>query len=853
MWNTPSEDLTPMLSQYHTIKRQYPDCLLFFRLGDFYELFYEDAFIGSKELGIILTSRPAGKGKERIPMCGVPYHSAQSYIHKLVKKGYKIAICEQLESSDASKGIVKRDVIRVITPGTYFESDKSSCGLVSLLKVGKHFHCAYINLSVGDFICGKFNQEELREFILKFQPQELITGERPDLPVQVHTSLVDREFFQDGLEHLKRDFNIPNHRALGIEEHTLLACAGAYYYVKTTQKSFLPFVKKPKLYTSDGYLRIDYKTRRGLELLENSEGREDLSLFGVINRTLTGMGRRTLKFRILHPYADLRMIKKVQSAVDELCRRREILMGIRSLLEDMPDIERLITRISSGLSTPRDYVQLKRALFKVEELQRFMSSAGIESEYLRELLSSIQNPVDVAVEIDRVLVEDPPVHVKEGGLIKDHVHQELDKLRFIRDNVEKLLKDYQEKLREETGIQSLKIGYNKVMGYYIEVTKPNLKYVPSYFKRRQTLSGAERFTTDQLQALEEKILSATTRIKDLEYELFVELRNLVLSSLEPMAKASQTLGEIDYLCSLAQIALEKGWVRPEVVEEKVINIEEGVHPVISEFVKDYVPNLVYMDDENLLLVITGPNMAGKSSYIRQTALLCILAHMGSFVPARRARIGLISSIYSRIGSGDVLALGISTFMNEMLDVANILNNADERSLIILDEVGRGTSTYDGIAISWAIAEHILKHIRARTLLATHFLELTRLEKEFPQVKNYHMEVEKRGKEINFLYTLKRGSAESSFGINVAKMAGLPQSVIDRAYQVLEGFTLRQPDHTPYLEEVYRKSLQKEEEDMLRMLTQRIESVDLVNTTPLQAMLLLAELKELVKGERRLSP
>ncbi len=841
-----------MLSQYYTIKRQHPDCLLFFRLGDFYELFYEDALIGSKELSIVLTSRPAGKGKERIPMCGVPYHSAHSYIHKLVKKGYKIAICEQLEPSDASKGIVRRDVIRVITPGTYFESDKSSCGLISLLKTGKHYHCAYINLSVGDFLCGKFTQEELKEFILKFQPQEMVSEETVDLPMQVHISLVERGFFQEGLEQFKRDFNIPNHRALGMEEHTFLACAGAYHYVKTTQKSFLPFLKKPKLYTSEGYLRIDYKARKGLELLENSEGREDLSLFGVINRTLTGMGRRTLKFRILHPYASLEMIERVQSAVEELCRKKDVLSSVRSLLEGMPDVERLITRISSGLSTPRDYVQLKKALFKVEELQSLLSSAGLDSEYIKELLSGMQNPVDVAVEIDRVLVEDPPVHVKEGGLIKDGVHQELDRLRFIKDNAEKLLKDYQERLRQETGIQSLKVGYNKVMGYYIEVTKPNLRYVPSYFKRRQTLSNAERFTTDELQALEEKILSAMTRIKDLEYELFVELRNLVLSSLEPMAKVSQTVGEIDYLCSLAQIALEKGWVRPEVVEEKVIDIEDGVHPVISEFVKDYVPNPVYMDDGNLLLVITGPNMAGKSSYIRKVALLCILAHMGSFVPAKRARIGLISSIYSRIGSGDVLALGISTFMNEMLDVANILNNADERSLIILDEVGRGTSTYDGIAISWAISEYILERIRARTLLATHFLELTRLEEEFPQVKNYHMEVERQGKEINFLYTLKPGRAESSFGISVAKMAGLPQSVIERAYQVLEGYTLRQSDPTPYLEEVYRKSSQKEEEDTLRMLRQKIESVDLINTTPLQAMLLLAELKELIKGERRLT-
>ncbi len=847
-----NEDLTPMLSQYHTIKKKHPDCLLFFRLGDFYELFYEDAVVGSRELGIVLTSRPTSKDKDRIPMCGVPYHSAHSYIQKLVNRGYKIAICEQLEPADAvkGKGVVKRDVIRIITPGTYFESERNFAGLSCVIRLGGYFYCSYINLSIGDFLFGKFKYDEFKEFLLKFQPSEILLQTSLDIPIQAHKTLLEDEFFNEGLKHLKEDFNIPSARSIGFDdEKVLLPCAGAYYYVKVTQKSFLPFIKRPKLYTQQGYVRIDYKARRGLELLENIEGKENLSLFGVIDRTLTPMGRRLLKFRILHPYNDIKTIQNVQLAVEELYQNTQLLKGIRTILEGMPDLEKLVARISSGLSTPRDYVQLKIALFKVEELLKFISSQSVESEYLRRLYRNFENPLDIAVEIDRVLVEDPPIHVKEGGLIKDGVNEELDKLRHIKDNGESILREYEEKLRKETGVQSLKIGYNKVIGYYIEVTRPNLRYVPSYFRRRQTLSNAERFTTSELQNLEEKILSAYARIKDIEYEIFVELRNYVLRGLNLVAKVSQNIGELDYLCSLAKIALEKGWIKPHIVKEKLLYIKDGIHPVISEFVKDYVPNSVYMDDDNLLLILTGPNMAGKSSYIRQVALICILAHMGSFVPAKEAKIGIISSIFSRIGSGDILALGISTFMNEMLDVANILNNADEKSLIILDEIGRGTSTYDGISITWAVCEYILENIKARTLLATHFLEITDLEKEYPQVKNYHMQVRKSEGVISFLYTLTKGRAESSFGINVAKMAGLPQEVINRSYQILVNLCGKHDQTIPYLEKVYQnsKGVNEERLDLTEEILEKLKNLDLNNMTPIQAMMFLVSLKELVES------
>ena len=847
------KELTPMLAQYHYLKNQYPDCLLFFRLGDFYELFYEDAVIGSKELNLVLTSRPAGKGRERIPMCGVPYHSANNYIAKLVNKGYKVAICEQVEDPSKAKGIVKREVVRVITPGTFFE--RETAGLAGIYKKGNTYFVGYLNLAIGDFLGAKVKKEELLTLLSKLNIKEVLIKKGEKLPeeltkvLELYTTELEDTFFEDGKEELLRSFGVLSAKAFGFEEEEFLFPLGALYlYAKTTQKGFTPLIGKPKPYHDEGFVKLDLKAVKGLEILESIEGRKDISLFKTVDRTLTGMGRRRLRFYLLNPLRSLEKIKKIQEGVEELLNNREAHEKIREVLDGMSDLERLVSRISSNMATPRELVQLKNSLKKVEELRKILKS--LNSQVFKEIYEQLEEVSHIALEIENTLVEDPPIHVKEGGLIKEGVNEYLDELRFIRENAESLLREYERKLREETGIASLKIGYNKVMGYYIEVTKPNLRYVPSYFRRRQTLSNAERFTTEELQKLEEKILSAQTRINELEYELYRELREKVVKELEKVGNNARLVGELDYLQSLAQIAYEKNWKKPEIHEGYELVIKEGRHPVIEEHTKNYVPNDTILTEEEFIHIITGPNMAGKSSYIRQVGVLTLLAHIGSFLPASYAKIPVVDGIFTRIGSGDILALGVSTFMNEMLEVANILNNATSKSLIILDEVGRGTSTYDGIAISKALVKYISKKVKAKTLLATHYLELTELEGKIEGVKNYHMEVEEREEGIRFLYILKEGKAKGSFGIEVAKLAGLPEELVREAKEILRELESKEKpkrdlELLSYLEETFRKSeelgkLQKYEE-----ILRSIEKIDIGNTTPIQALLLLSELKEKV--------
>ena len=800
-----------MLAQYHAIKNQYPDAILLFRLGDFYETFYEDAEITSKILNIVLTTRPAGKNR-RIPMAGIPHHALNSYVHKLIHHGYKVAICEQVEDASQAKGIVRREVVRVITPGTFFEKD--TAGLVSIFPLGRgKYALGYLNLSVGEFLGAVLdNETEVLNVIAKLQPGEiLLPQERKELEEKIKpilkevffTYLPTDEYFgevsqREFLEH----FNIPTLRILNFENETVLpALAALLRYAKQTQKGFMPFVRRPKPYVGEIYAKVDLKAQRALELLESLEGKKSYSLYGVLDKTLTGMGRRRLRFHIVHPYKDINRIRKTQDAVEELFQNERLRNRLRDLLEHTYDLERLVSKISSSIANAKDLVMLKQSLFRASEIRDLLTE-NAKSELLRELAEEMKDLAEVAEDIEKTLVEDPPYQVKEGGLIKDGVDPYLDELRRIKNNAEGWIKQYQEKLRRATGISSLKIGFNKVMGFYIEITKPNLRYVQDLIekgilRRRQTLTNSERFITQELQEFEEKYLSAEEKIKNLEYKIFSDLRERILGKIDDIGTVASILGELDHLQSLATAAVENFWVKPIVVEEGIETvIRDGRHPIIEKYRKVYVPNDTVFNEKERLLIVTGPNAAGKSSYIRQVALIFILAQMGGFVPASEATIAVADAIYTRVGSGDILALGVSTFMNEMYEVANILNNATEKSLIVLDEVGRGTATYDGIAVATAVAEYIAKKLKARTLFATHYHELTELEGKVQGVVNYHMEVRETPEgEIEFLYMLKRGAANKSFGVQVAKMAGLPDEVINRAWEILKILERKKVDQT----------------------------------------------------------
>ena len=794
--NKEDRNLTPMLAQYHKIKDEYPDALVLYRLGDFYEMFYEDAYIGAKELNIVLTRKKVGKNKE-IPMCGIPYHSADGYISRLVAKGHKVAICEQLEDASQAKGIVKRDVIRVITPGTYFENEKMKSSLMSIYPVKNGYAVAYLDLSTGEFFGGILDEDELLSFVGKFLPKEILVKKGTDVEfIKEHfknifiSELPEDYFSEETKQELLKYFNTSHITGFGFqisEESVLFPLGAILKYARITQKGFLPFISKPKPYRDDLYMRLDYSAQKHLEIVFANEG--NISLFRVMDRTLTGMGKRKLKFFLLHPLKNKKDIQARQEAVEELIKNKELREKIRDLLNQVYDIERLVSKISSNTLTPRDMIALRTSLKYTEELRELVKE--VKSKYLKEVFENIEDFSWLVDKLERYLEDNPPLHLKEGGLIKKGVDPMLDELKEAKEKGNEWIKQYQEELRWETGIQSLKIGFNKVMGYYIEITKPNLKYVPDYFKRRQTLSNSERFTTDKLERLEEKILSADEKIKALEYEIFMQIREEVSLLSARIGDTAKNVGIIDAIQSLAQISVEKGWTKPEITEDFDIEIVEGYHPVIKEFVKDFVQNDLKMNRKAYFHIITGPNMAGKSTFIRQSAIIVLLAHTGAFIPAKKGKIGIVDAIFTRIGSGDALAKGLSTFMVEMLEMANIINNATERSFIVLDEVGRGTSTYDGLSIAWAISEYLADKVKVKTLFATHYHELTKLEKEIEGIKNFHMHIEEEGNNIRFLYKVMEGFTNKSYGIHVAKLAGIKEEIIKRAYQILEYFEKEQ--------------------------------------------------------------
>ncbi len=868
------EDFTPMLRQYRQLKALYPDAILLFRLGDFYEMFDEDAKIASRELELVLTSRRFSK-TVKLPMCGIPYHQLTTYIGKLIEKGYKIAIAEQMEQPGKGKRLVKREIIRVITPGTVVEEgllpDKEENFLVAIARGDEGYGLAVIELSTGDFsatqVEGANALDSLLEELERLRPSEYVLPTSLALDESFTLRLTgirkarlspqeDEAFSQlSASETLFSHFSsIP--KELEALPLALRAAGALLRYLKENQLSDLEHIRAIKVYNLSAYMNLDAITCRNLELLKTlREGETRGSLFWVLDHTCTAMGARLLKRWITRPLLDPEAIKARLEAVENLVQDHFLRSDLRNLLDGLYDVERLVGRIGFGSANARDLVGLRRSLERIPPIKEALGRA--QAPLLKELNQALDPLQDVANLIRNALVDNPPILVKEGGLIRPGYNKELDSLRREVASGKAWLAEYEAKERERTGIKNLRIRYNEVFGFFIEVTKSYLHLVPPHYERKATISGAERFVTSELKAKENEILAAQDKAKELEYELFVRLRREVASRIDRLQQAGRILAQLDVLCSLAEAAARYGYTKPIVDESTVINIKEGRHPVVERMMPEgepFVPNDSFLEgDGDRLLVITGPNMSGKSVYVRQVALITLMAQMGSFVPAREARIGLVDKIFTRIGATDEIARGRSTFLVEMEETAHILQNATPRSLIILDEVGRGTSTYDGMSIAWAVAEYIHNRIGARTLFATHYHELTELEEHLEGAKNYSLAVAEEGGKIIFLRRVVRGGAEKSYGVQVAKLAGLPEEVTERAMEILEKAEKSYAPQPLTLREVTPKPdslLIPTNDQAIWEVVREIFRVDIANMTPVQALILLNELQRKLKGDYR---
>jgi len=836
--------LTPLLHQYKRIKAKYPDAILLFRVGDFYETFYEDAKIASKVLGIVLTQRQEG-----VPLAGVPYHAVEPYIAKLVRAGYKVAICEQLEEPKPGK-LVRRDVVEVITPGTLLEpqllKERQPNYLMALVEDRNMWGVATIDISTGEFRVTEIEAGHIKDEVQKFQPSEIIIPQSmtniPDFLKSYNLTTIDDINFDSELANteLCRHFNVQSVDGFGLTDMPLAirAAGAALHYVKETKKHTLDYISSIKPYRVQDFMFIDSFTRRNLELTEKITGEYEGSLLSVLDETCTPMGARLMREYVLSPLLDLNHIRKRLDAVQVLYDAPTLLTKLRSILAKLPDMQRLISRINVGRANPRELQGLKRSIMLLPKINELLPQSLSEWK-----VTSLHEVADI---IDKTLVEDPPTKITEGGLIKEGANAELDELRQVVREGKNWIAQLEARERIRTGIESLKVGYNSVFGYYIEVTKPNLHKVPKNYIRKQTLVNAERFITPELKEYESKVLHAEDRIKDLEYKLYNELRKEVAKYTTLIQEVAQKLAELDVLASLAYVARKYNYVRPEFHEADRIEIIGGRHPVVEHQLKEgeFVPNDLMFDEWHRILIVTGPNMSGKSTYLRQAALILIMAQMGSFVPAESAHLRIVDRIFTRIGASDDITRGVSTFLAEMNETANILHNATERSLIILDEIGRGTSTFDGLAIAWAVVEYIARNIKACTLFATHYHELTRLADMIPIVKNFYVEAKRYKNQIIFLHRVKPGSSDESYGVDVARLAGLPKSVIQRAKEILR--------HLEYEEkrQVLKKILKSTQVSLFDALEEsehpiitKLKAVDVNKLTPIDALLLIRELKE----------
>ncbi|MBC7188211.1 MAG: DNA mismatch repair protein MutS [Calditrichaeota bacterium] len=866
------------MRQYLRFKAKYKDAILFFRMGDFYEMFYDDAKIASQVLGIALTSRAHGKAAN-VPLAGFPHHALDAYLTKMVKAGYKVAICEQVEDPKKAKVVVKRDVLEVVTPGTVLSDSlldtKRNNFLVALYLKGEKCGLAAADVSTGDFVAGEFPLAQLKEQVVRAEPAELLVSEEqlpyvmeqlgPARPAMV-SKCEEWVFHRDyAYELLTQHFGTTSLRGFGCEDLDVgVSAAGAVvHYLKENQKSELRHLNRLSRLNEAEYLGLDASTRRNLELVTPlNPGATRATLLSVIDRTLTPMGGRMLVQWLLRPLTSKQAIDRRLDAVEELVAHGDLRQKIRDQLRRVGDLERLMAKVNTGRANARDLQALMRTLALIPQVRA--SCGSLESALLREIHEQLEELGPLVDELRRALVDDPPLLVTEGGIIRSGYNAELDELRAIAFSGKDWIAKLQTRERERTGIPSLKVSYNKVFGYYIEVTKPHLSKVPADYVRKQTTVGAERFITPELKEYEEKILGAEEKMAVLEYELFDQLRKRVALETEAVQKNARLLAQLDCLASLADVAVSNRYVRPQINESTAIVLKESRHPVIECLLpagQAFVPNDLFIDStSDQILIITGPNMAGKSTYLRQVGLIVIMAQMGSFVPAKEARIGLVDKIFTRVGASDNLAGGESTFLTEMNETANILNNATPRSLILLDEIGRGTSTFDGLSIAWAVAEflHNTPRLAAKTMFATHYHELTELALILPRVKNYNVAVKEWGDRVVFLRKIVEGGCDHSYGIHVAQLAGLPREVIERAKEILANLEAEAltPSEQPKL--AVRRSASGEEAarqlqlDIFaaqeRYLADELRRIDLDNLTPLQALNKLSELKKKLDGE-----
>lgn len=877
-------ELTPMMQQYLETKKEYQDCILFYRLGDFYEMFFDDALVASKELEITLTGKSCGQ-EERAPMCGVPYHAVDSYLNKLVSKGYKVAICEQMEDPKLAKGIVKREVVRIVTPGTNLDiqalDDRKNNYLLCVCYFPGKIGISVADVTTGDYYLTEVEDiRKLQDEINKYAPSELICNEQffvsgydiEDLKNRLHVSVysLDPHYFDEDTcrKVLLKHFHVTTLSGLGIEDFPtgLIAAGALLQYLYETQKTSLAHFTHLYPYLTSKYMLLDSSTRRNLELTETlREKQKRGSLLGVLDRTKTAMGGRLLRKYIEQPLIDKEKIEANLDTVEALGKNSVDRDEIREYLNTIYDLERLLGKISYKTANPRDLIAFRNSLSMLPAIKTLLE--GFDTHVLNDIRERLDTLEDIYHLIEDAIVDEPPIAIREGGIIKEGFHETIDSLRRAKTDGKNWLAALEEEDRERTGIKNLRIKYNKVFGYYFEVTNSYKDLVPEDYIRKQTLANAERYTTPRLKELEDSILNAEDKLYALEYDLFCEIRDAIFAEIERIQKTARAIAKLDVFASLSYVAERNHYVRPMLNEKGIIDIKEGRHPVVEQMIQNdmFIANDTYLDNQkHCISIITGPNMAGKSTYMRQTALIVLMAQIGSFIPAKKANIGVVDRIFTRVGASDDLASGQSTFMVEMNEVANILRNATPNSLLVLDEIGRGTSTFDGLSIAWAVIEHISnrKILGAKTLFATHYHELTELEGKMDNVNNYCIAVKEKGDDIVFLRKIIKGGADKSYGIQVAKLAGVPDMVIDRAKEIVEQLSdnditekihnievnVKNDKHKPVkydevdLEQISLFDTVKDED-----VLQELKEIDVTNLTPVDALNTLYRLQNKLKN------